>query len=99
MGGSRTPGLYLVNSTGEMVPLHTEDGNGDRKLFHEYLEENGIDDMRKPCEEYHPLPCGLDEDCQVPVEYYGLEKSNHEVFLEFLKDRASVDEGNTTKSG
>jgi hypothetical protein len=32
------PGLYLVNATGEMVPLHTEDG-GDEQLLQEYLEE------------------------------------------------------------
>jgi len=90
MGGSRTPGLYLVNSTGEMVPLHTEDGNGDRKLFHEYLEENGIDDMRKPCEEYHPLPCGLDEDCEVPIAYYDSGKNSQEIYLAFLKEEVGI---------
>lgn len=41
------PGLYLVNSTGETVPLHTENG-GDEELLEEYLEEwdllNGNDD-------------------------------------------------------
>lgn len=37
-----TPGMYLVNSTGEMVPLHTEDGDGDRGLLEEYMEENDL---------------------------------------------------------
>lgn len=32
-------GIYLVNSTGEMVPLATEDGGGDRALLREVLAE------------------------------------------------------------
>ncbi len=32
-------GLYLVNATGDMVPLHTADDGGDRQLLEEYLEE------------------------------------------------------------
>lgn len=34
-----TPGIYAVNSTGETVPLATEDGGGDRELLGEMLEE------------------------------------------------------------
>lgn len=36
------PGLYLVNSTGEMAKVHTADG-GDEGLLREYLEEWDID--------------------------------------------------------
>ena len=35
-------GLYLVNSTGEMVPLHTASGKGDGQLLQEYLEERNL---------------------------------------------------------
>lgn len=38
-----SPGLYLVNSTGEAVALHTEDGSGDKDLLAEYLEENELE--------------------------------------------------------
>lgn len=37
------PGLYLINSTGEMVAVHTESGDGDTQLLREYLEENDIE--------------------------------------------------------
>jgi len=37
-----SPGLYLVNSTGEMNALHTEDESGDEALLAEYLAEHGI---------------------------------------------------------
>lgn len=37
-----TPGVYLVNSTGEMTALATEDGEGDTGLLHEALDELGI---------------------------------------------------------
>lgn len=33
------PGIYCVNSTGEMVPLKLEDGSGDEQLLEEMLEE------------------------------------------------------------
>jgi len=36
------PGLYLVNSTGEMVALATESGDGDQNLLHETLDEMDI---------------------------------------------------------
>lgn len=26
-------------------------------------------DDRKPCGNYHPLPCGLDKDCPIQVEF------------------------------
>lgn len=32
------PGLYLINSTGEMVPVHTANG-GDQEVLREYLRE------------------------------------------------------------
>lgn len=35
-----SPGIYLVNSTGEMTPLATEDGSGDRALLREALAEH-----------------------------------------------------------
>lgn len=34
----------------------------------------------KPCGTYHPLPCGLDVDCEVPVEYCDVELSDEEVW-------------------
>jgi hypothetical protein len=37
------------------------------------------DEARKPCGEFHPLPCGLDEVCPVPVEYHDVEASDAEV--------------------
>jgi len=37
------------------------------------------DEKRKPCGEYHPLPCGLDEWCPVPVEYHDVERSNEQI--------------------
>ena len=35
-------GIWLINSTGERIALHTESGAGDEKLLEEYLEENGL---------------------------------------------------------
>ena len=36
------PGIYLLNSTGEMVALHTESGDGDTQLLKEYMDENDL---------------------------------------------------------
>lgn len=36
------PGIYLVNSTGEMVALHNEKDEGDIQLLDEYLHDNGL---------------------------------------------------------
>ena len=32
------PGLYMINATGEMVPVHTANG-GDQQVLREYLDE------------------------------------------------------------
>lgn len=34
-----SPGIYLVNSTGEMTPLLTEDGGGDHTLLEEVVTD------------------------------------------------------------
>jgi hypothetical protein len=36
---THSEGLYLVNATGDMVPLHTADGDCDMQLLEEYLDE------------------------------------------------------------
>jgi len=33
---------------------------------------------KKPCGEFHPLPCGLDVECPVPMRYFEAEQSNEE---------------------
>lgn len=35
-----SPGIYLINSTGQAHPLATEDGSGDAALLEEALEEH-----------------------------------------------------------
>jgi hypothetical protein len=37
------------------------------------------DEQPKPCGEHHPLPCGLDEACPVPVDYHDVDWSNERV--------------------
>jgi len=37
-------GLYLVSSTGEMVPVYTE-GHVDLAILAEYLEENDLENV------------------------------------------------------
>lgn len=49
MSDGHSPGIYLVNATGEMSPLATEGGGGDTQLLRESLAE------------YHILRTGLDE--------------------------------------
>lgn len=34
------PGIYLVNATGELIPLATESGGGDTELLKETLSEH-----------------------------------------------------------
>lgn len=41
----------------------------------------------KPCDKYHPLPCGLDRDCVVPVEYYDSEKDSQEIYDRYQADQ------------
>lgn len=45
------PGIYLCNATGELTPLATEGGGGDRELLEEALQEHtedGEDDKNNP---------------------------------------------------
>lgn len=39
-----SPGIYLVNATGEMVALAVEDGTGDRQLLVESLKEIALEE-------------------------------------------------------
>jgi len=41
MTESISRGVYYVNNSGEMTPLLTVDGGGDRPLLEEVLEEHG----------------------------------------------------------
>lgn len=34
----------------------------------------------KPCGIYHPLPCGLDEDCEVPSEHFVASLNSQEIY-------------------
>ena len=38
------------------------------------------DQEPKPCGNYHPLPCGLDRECEVPVEFFDAELDSDEVW-------------------
>lgn len=37
-------------------------------------------DDYKPCGNYHPLPCGLDVECKVPVKYFDVELTDEEIW-------------------
>lgn len=39
-----SPGLYLINATGETLPVHTE-RHRDLQLLAEYLVENDLEDV------------------------------------------------------
>jgi hypothetical protein len=41
----------------------------------------------KPCGGAHPLPCGLDEDCAVPVDYFDAEKDSKEIWEAYANGR------------
>jgi hypothetical protein len=37
----------------------------------------------KPCGNYHPLPCGLDVDCPVPVKHFDNNKNSKEIYRSY----------------
>jgi len=37
----------------------------------------------KPCGKFHPHPCGVDAQCEVPVEYFDSSKSSEEIWKEY----------------
>lgn len=43
---------------------------------------------RKPCGEYHPLPCGLDKKCPVPSDYtaFGEEDESQAAYDSWVED-------------
>lgn len=45
------------------------------------------DHRQKPCGEHHPLPCGLDEACPVPVAYYEAYADNRTAVEAYRRDR------------
>lgn len=52
----------------------------------------------KPCGNHHPLPCGLDVECEVPSEYFEVELSDGEVYSLFLESKATEDGGKRYKT-
>jgi hypothetical protein len=40
----------------------------------------------RPCGEIHPLPCGLDEVCPVPVDYFDAELESVEIVKQWQAD-------------
>lgn len=42
------------------------------------------DQSKKPCGEYHPLPCGLDRACEVPVEFFNAEYDSEEIWSQYM---------------
>jgi hypothetical protein len=52
--------------------------DGDYAVAEEAPEvsQSKTDEARKPCGEYHPLPCGMDEWCPVPPEYTQVNAEN-----------------------
>lgn len=49
-----SPGLYLVNATGDLTPLATDDGSGDRQLLDEVLEDLDDTDEDRDHPDRHP---------------------------------------------
>lgn len=45
----------------------------------EDIERMTTDTDERPCGEIHPLPCGLDEDCPVPADYFDVELDSDEI--------------------
>lgn len=39
-----------------------------------------LEQEEKPCGGYHPLPCGLDGECPVPVEYHNTVMTSEEIY-------------------
>lgn len=39
---------------------------------------------RKPCGLYHPLPCGLDVDCEVPVECFTGSDTSEDAWEKYM---------------
>lgn len=37
----------------------------------------------KPCGCYHPLPCGLDVDCSVPVRNFNNDKTSQQIWSDY----------------
>jgi DNA-binding MarR family transcriptional regulator len=50
-GSFGSPGLYLLNASGEAVPLATEGGDGDRQLLREVLAEYDVTAADKEVQE------------------------------------------------
>lgn len=42
----------------------------------------------KPCGNHHPLPCGLDIKCEVPVRFFEADESDGEVVEKY---RAAIE--------
>ena len=53
-GSDYPPGVWLLNATGDMVPLATEDGSGDRLLLRDAVRERDPDLVRQPADPAHP---------------------------------------------
>jgi len=50
------------------------------------------DNETEPCGEAHPLPCGLDEACPVPAEYFDAQQSNEKTWSRYTSENADKED-------
>jgi len=41
----------------------------------------------QPCGVHHQLPCGLDGECPVPIDYFDADSDSEEICEAYLADR------------
>jgi len=41
----------------------------------------------RPCGRIHPLPCGLDRECEVPVKYFDAGQSDETIWVRYRDSR------------
>lgn len=65
-------------------------------------ESGEEEQVPKPCGSYHPLPCGLDKECEVPVAYFNADLESDEVWEIYSADKhggTDDDPNDTTPQG
>ena len=78
-----TPGLYVVNASGETVPVATEGGEGDHELLRESLQELPLGDVRPAL--FDKRAAFLTMDALERQVYHAVMSDEFEVAAEFAE--------------
>lgn len=75
-----------------VVAEETEDPTDTMETFvgTRIIENQRRKEKINPCGNYHPLPCGLDKDCPVPVDTFDPKEDSESIYTKYVDSLCDI---------